>query len=188
MPSLGQAGDDAADIAGDVRVQAARRFIQEQDLGLVEQRPGDQHPLLHAVRVFLDLIAGALGQPNLGQHLVHAGFLDPVEAGIENQVLTGRHALIDILAIEHHADPGLELLAFSDNIIAGYFRRPGGWQQLPGQHADGGGLACAVGTQETKDLTGFHAEADPIHGAQAVVVSDQVLNFDRFHRVTPYFV
>ncbi len=147
----------------------------------MEQRPGDQHPLFHTVRVFLDLIAGALGQPNLRQDLLHTRLPDAVEAGKENQVLAGRHAFIDILAVEHHTDPGFELLAFGDDIATGHFGGPGGGQQLTGQHADGGGLAGAVGTQETEDLTRLHAEADPIHGAQAVIISGQVAHFDCLH-------
>ena len=45
--------------------ERARRLVHHQNLGAVEQGPGDQYPLLHAIRILLDLVTGTLGQADL---------------------------------------------------------------------------------------------------------------------------
>ena len=45
-----------------LRVEPGGRLVEQQDLGLVDQRAGDGQPALHAAGQRLDLGAGALGR------------------------------------------------------------------------------------------------------------------------------
>ena len=44
-----------------VDVDTARRLVEEEDLGLAQQRSGQEHPLLLATREFADVAAGEFG-------------------------------------------------------------------------------------------------------------------------------
>jgi hypothetical protein len=48
-------------VAG-LRVEAGRRLVEQQQLGLVDERAGDHEAPLHPARQRLDLVAGPLGQ------------------------------------------------------------------------------------------------------------------------------
>ena len=58
-------------VAG-LRVEAGRRLVEEQHVGLVDQRAGDRQAPLHAARQRLDLVVGALGQLGELEQLVGA--------------------------------------------------------------------------------------------------------------------
>ena len=53
------------------------------------------------------------------------------------------------------------------------------------QHAHGGGLACAVGTDQAENLAAFNVEADVVHGNALVEALGQFFDFnDRTHGCT----
>ena len=49
------------------RVEPGERLVEHQDVGLVDQRADQLHPLLVAEREVLELVAGAIGEAQLGQ-------------------------------------------------------------------------------------------------------------------------
>ena len=57
------------DVAG-LRVEAGGRLVEQQQLGLVDERAGDREPALHAARQRLDLVAGTLGELDEVEQLV----------------------------------------------------------------------------------------------------------------------
>ena len=83
-PLLGEAPDQQAHVAHARRVKTGRGLVEQQQLGVAQQRRGDPEPLAHAVRVAadavrwrleldrlercVDLVAGAVAVIG-GQHL-----------------------------------------------------------------------------------------------------------------------
>ena len=55
-----------------LRVEAGRRLVEEQQVGLVDEAAGDRQAALHAARHVLDLVAGPLGQLGEVEQLVGA--------------------------------------------------------------------------------------------------------------------
>src|SRR3989442_11592934 len=47
------------------------------------------------------------------------------------------------------------------------------------EHLDGCGLACAVGSQKAKELSGAHSEIDPVDSHQFAEAAGQVLGDNR---------
>jgi len=57
----------------------------------------------------------------------------------------------------------------------------GGWGDQPDENPHGGGLPCAIGTQETGHPPRFDHEAEVVYGEIAVVALDQPIDNDRRH-------
>ena len=70
MPASVSVRDRRAELAGADRVEADRRLVEEDDLGVVEEPARDVQPLLHAARVALGaLVLAALEADQLEQLL-----------------------------------------------------------------------------------------------------------------------
>ena len=52
------------------------------------------------------------------------------------------------------------------NGCAENFDRPGGWRQKAGEHLDGGGLPCPVGSEKAEELSLRHVQRDVVHRRQ----------------------
>ena len=77
-----------------LRIDAYRRLVEKEDLGLVQQSGGDVDPALHAARIFVHAIVAAIGQPDQLQSFIDALLqllaAESVDAAIEHQVVVGR--------------------------------------------------------------------------------------------------
>ena len=58
----GEFGDEGADFAGALRVEAVGRLIEDDEFGVVEDSGGDAEPLLHAERVVLEAAVGGFDE------------------------------------------------------------------------------------------------------------------------------
>lgn len=67
--------------------------------------------------------------------------------------------------------------------MAGYRNVAAGGGEEPGDHADGGGLAGAVGSEQAETLAFRHVEADPVYGRFPIERFPQILNLN--HAITP---
>ena len=83
------------------------------------------------------------------------GVGDPVEARDEFQVLAHREILVEAEALRHVADMALDLVGFGADVVAETGAAALVRGQQPAQHADGGGLARAVGAEEAVDSPRF---------------------------------
>ena len=65
-----QLADDVPQGEAALRVEARRRLVEEQHVGIVHDRPGDHQPLGHAARHLGDVGRGPVGQAELLEQLV----------------------------------------------------------------------------------------------------------------------
>jgi hypothetical protein len=83
--------EQSLDLDARARVEARRRFVQEQNLGVVDQRFGKAQALLHAAAEFLDVGVFLFGQRGQFEHVVNqAGPVnlgDAVRGGEKVQIL-----------------------------------------------------------------------------------------------------
>ncbi len=99
LASRRQARDQRAHFACHLRVEANRRFVHEQDLGVGEEAAGDMKALLHAARVLLDECVTAVGEADLIEKLIGPSRsetrLDMVQGGEVLEVLLAGQAAVE---------------------------------------------------------------------------------------------
>src|SRR3712207_9048938 len=62
----------------------------------------------------------------------------------------------------------------SEDVVAGYPAGAAGGPGHRGEHADGGGLAGAIGSENAQDGAGGHGEADAVDGDGVIELLDEV--------------
>ena len=80
------------------------------------------------------------------------------------EVAPTRQRPVDDRLLEHDRARPARRERLGDDVPAGEPGGAGGRGDGPGEHADGGGLAGAVGPQEAEDLAGEDVEVDATHG------------------------
>jgi hypothetical protein len=69
------------------RIESARRLVQQQHVGVAEERRGDAEPLLHARRIGSVAIGGSLGQSNLVEDGIDSPPIVPADTCDQLKVL-----------------------------------------------------------------------------------------------------
>src|SRR5262249_686593 len=81
-----------------------------------------------------------------------------------------------------HAEPGPLVHGKLGDVVAVEENLSGLGRDLAGGHAEAGGLAGAVGPEQTDDFPAVDLEADTVHDPSSAVVLDQPANFQQGHR------
>ena len=110
MPAATRSAIVCAQVAGADGVDADRRLVEEDDLGVVQDPARDVQPLAHAARVALDALLLAALQADELEHLVDPVALclagDAVELGEVAEVVVRGEPLVEpAVAAEDVADP-----------------------------------------------------------------------------------
>ncbi len=101
----GQCADQLSQVPCPSCVQTAGRFVEEHDVGSSEEGTGEQQSLRHAGRVPPNAPVGSVAQANQVEQLRHAPRVQPAQRREEAQVLGRGQRRIDVLVLEHDADP-----------------------------------------------------------------------------------
>ena len=122
LARVDETGDRRAQLAGADGVDADRGLVEEDDLRVVDDAPGDVQPLAHAAGVALDALLLAALQPDELEHLVDAQPLrlarHAVELGEVAEVVEGRQPFVEpAVAAEHVADPLTHRLRVRDDVV-----------------------------------------------------------------------
>ena len=89
---------------------------------------------------------------------------EAVDSAEELDVLVDRQQLVERELLRHVADAAFDAFRILRDVDAADERGAAGRPQQAAQHADGGGLARAVGAQEAEDLARLDAEGQVVHG------------------------
>ena len=138
-----------------LQVQGAQGLVQQQHLGVVDQGPGDGHPLLLAAGEGVGLALFKPGQLHQGEHLGHPALDlvlgDLLDGQAVGHVVEHRHVGEQGVVLEHGVHvPLVGLLALHPLPL--HLDDAGGGILKPGDHPQGGGLAAAGGPQQGEEL------------------------------------
>ena len=144
------------------RIETGERLVQQQEMGIGGQGPGQRGALLLAARQFGGPAIGQVRQPGQLQHVagaacrVGAPAVQP-EADVALHRQVGKQGIVlkdhaDVAALGRHMDPG----AVHDP--AGHGNRSGFRPGQAGDHAQGCGLATAGRTEQGQDLPLHHIQ------------------------------
>ena len=166
-------------------VETRRRFIEEEQFGVVNKSTRQPQFTLHAGRERAYLRVALVGQANEIEEFFNPAHVvaHAVKPGVIIQTLKGGHAVIQAAVLEQHAHACPNSVPLARDLTEHAHRAPRRLQQSQ-QNAHGGGLPCAVGTEEAEDLTGLDAEADGVqHGrsGRSVEALSEIDGFDDVH-------
>ena len=176
----GELVDLAPELAPRLGIDAGGRLVEQQQLGLRQDAGAERQPLLPAARQRAGqlLLAAVQSEPLDGAARLADGIGQPVHARHELQVLLDREVLIQTEALRHVTDVALDLLVVGADVEA---QRPAAsavGREQPAQHAQRGGLARAVGTEEAVDLAALDLHRQIAHDHPAVEGLGQALDVD----------
>ena len=147
-------------------IQSDGRLVEEEDLGLVDERARDHQALLLPARQVLDARLAAVAEAHAREDLLGAlarhRAREAEVGGVEDQVLQHRQPAVGIGALGHDPDAPAHGHRPRDDVLAGDQRLPTGRQHARGEDADGRGLARAVGAEQTEELAGADRQVEPV--------------------------
>ncbi len=79
--------DKVAHLGDPDRIEAVGRFVENQQLGVAEERGGDTKALFHPERVAAVAVTSPISEPDGGEHLGDAPLVETPEASDGSQVL-----------------------------------------------------------------------------------------------------
>src|SRR5262245_43842166 len=97
------------------------------------------------------------------------GILGVIEGGHEAEKFRSSDLVVDKGAIWDVAQPPLRDQRLSHEVHTADLDPPGGWHDDPGNHAEGGCLAGAVGPQEAEELALGNRQLDAVHCLELAV-------------------
>jgi hypothetical protein len=90
-------------------VESGGRLVEEQQVRVVDQRPGDRQPPLQAAGEAVDLLAALVGELEERQELVgpggHLGARQSEVAPVDQQVLAHRELGVERVVLRAHPQP-----------------------------------------------------------------------------------
>ena len=163
-------------------IEAGGRFVENQDIRVVDERLREPHPLSVALR---QLRAQAVGHVrDMGalhdtpDSLGAFGGCHPLDLGYKGQVFDDRHVRIEGRRFGQVAGPLLGLDRLFEHVETGDNCFSGRGRHVAGQNAHGCRLAGAVGAEEAEDFTPFDTETDVVDGGDAAVAFREVLDLN----------
>ena len=158
---FGEPVDLVPELAPGLRVDAGGGLVEQQQLGLVQDGRGQRQALLPAARERAGELVLAVGEAQPLERLGHplAASVHGVDAGDEVEVLLDAEILVEAEALGHVADLALDRPRLLDDVVAEAGAAAPVGRQQAAQHADGRGLAAAVGAEEAADLAALDLDA-----------------------------
>ena len=174
LAELAQPGDYLPGRPAGRGVEPGRRLVEEDDVGVADQRQCDIESPTLAARELAGAGVCLVGQPDQGDGVVDPAWR-PVVAGVELEALPHGQAGLGLRFLQNDADPvpprtaglGRVDTQYADLAVCAF---PEALEDL-----DRGGLAGTVGTEEGEDLAAVDFEVDPADRLAASVALDAAL-------------
>jgi hypothetical protein len=161
--------DEVLHVAGRDRVEARSRLVEEDDLGVVDERLGEADAAHHALGVLPDLALAGVLHPEAGDEVVDplpAGrAVDVEEPGVEIEGLVRVQEAVEIGLLGQEPDARL------GGDVGGGAAEDAGRARAGEEEAEEelhrGGLARPVRADEAEDLAGVDLEIETVERLQA---------------------
>jgi hypothetical protein len=174
----GGGADQRLDQLGGVRVEVGGGLVEQQQLGVVEDRARDRRALDHPARVGVHRVVGARGQADGLQQLVDPRGGRAVQPRVEGEVLARGQVAVQQRGVTQEADVAADRPAGVGQLVAQDPRRAAVGAQQRGQHAQQRGLAGAVGAEDDQRGAGVEREADAGEGLAVAVAPRQAVELN----------
>ena len=174
--------EDSPEIAAGHRIDSVGGLVEEDDVRLMDQRTGEAELLLHASR---ELVrepalegpeAAEVEEPPHSRRALRLGHLE--EISVEVQILQHGQVPVEPESLGHVGDAALDPLGLLTQRAAGHHRVAGRGPENPGQHAQGGGLACSIGPDETEELAALDGEGQAVDGGDGAKAPGEATQVD----------
>jgi hypothetical protein len=163
-------------------VESRGRLVEDDQLRLVDERPGDQKAPLHPARQRPDALVRPLAQQGEVEQLVHPGRhplgLQPEVAAVDDQVLAHRQLAVQVGLLRDDAEPRLDPTPLAGGVHAEHTQLAAADRRQAVDHLHRGRLAGAVRAQEAEADPGLDLELDPVHGRSRPVALSQLAGDD----------
>ena len=154
----GEQRDEQADPLGTLGVEVVGRLVDEQHVGLGQQRAGDRQALLHAVRPAVHGPVGGVLEADGGEHGARPGHgltaPEAVQPREEDEVLDARQAQVEGPVPGGDEAHAVAQLARAEPLAAEQRHAPAGGRGEAGEDAGERRLARAVGPEQGVDAAG----------------------------------
>ena len=176
---LGEPLDEGADLENLDRIEAVRGLVEDEDLGLVQDRLGEPDTLTVALGELRDRPDQVLAQAR-GEHgLLHRG--DPLfdgdapELRHHEQILLDEHFRVERRVLRQVANLALNGQTVDLDVYAADGHRARRGLEVAGQDLHHRGLAGAVLPEQTHDVAPSDLEVEVLHGPESTVPLFQFL-------------
>ena len=157
------------------RIEAGGRLVEDEHVGIVDQRLSETDTLTIAFRQLRRQAARHVVDARAHHHLLHAlapfGRWNALDFGDERQVFVDGHVRVEGRRFGKVAGAPLGF----DRLVDGL---PVGRRQEAGEDAHRRGLAGAVRSEKAEDFAPLHAETDIVDRGDAAVALREVLHLD----------
>ena len=178
----GQLVDEGDDVAGAGGVEARGGLVEEEELGVVQQGPGQGDPLALSGGEAAGEVVASLGHAEPLEQLVDPpqgiGLAVAAQPGDVEQVLPGGQAVVEPGVLGEHAGAAADRVTFDGGVVAEHERAAAVGKQHPVEEPDGRGLAGAVGTEQGEHLPGLESEAETVDGQAGLEPAREPLGLD----------
>ena len=166
-----------------LRIEARRRLVEQNQIGLVHERARNRQAPLHAARQRLDLRGGAIGQLDELEQFVRA-LPGDVPRNIEvprihQQVLANRNFHIEVVLLRDDAEPRLDATGIGARIHVEHTQLAVARRRRACDHPHRRGLPCPVRAEKSERLAGMHVEVDAIDGGECTKALGQSTRMDQ---------
>jgi hypothetical protein len=166
-------------------VESGRRFVEDEQAGLVQKALRDLDTALHAAREPFDSLIGAVAEPKPSQHFIAAGAerrsRQSIQMPLVREVLQDAKLPIEAGPLKDDTNVPADLVTFEHNVIAGDQSYTGFRPQQCREDAKKRGLAAAVWTQKGEQRAGADLKRDIFQrAARGVIVRKAASLYDEF--------
>src|SRR5215218_1574240 len=163
-------------------VEAGGRLVEHDQVGPVDEGPGDEQPLTHAAGQLAHVRAPAFGQPREREQLVApragGGAGQPEVARVHEQVLADAQVAVEVVVLGHDAEARLDLAAMARDVQPEHRQAALAHARQPVDHLHRRRLAGAVRAEEAEALAALHVEVDAVDRDDAAVGLAQAARVD----------
>jgi hypothetical protein len=149
-----------------LRVQARGRLVQQQNLRLVDQRPGDRQPPPHPAGQHLDLLVRLVPQlrevERRRRPLPDHRPAQAEVAAVDDQILPYRQLPVQTVVLRYHTQPRPYLRSLGGGVHAEHPQGPAADRRRRADHPHGAGLARTVGPEEAEGFPAPQLEVDSV--------------------------
>jgi hypothetical protein len=159
-------GDELPQGLSQFDIHTSGGLIEHDHRGLVHQSLGHQHTPLHTTGQLPHIGASLVGQAQTFQQLINPRLVagDAKVSRLDAQGLPHGKKGVEHQFLGNHAQTPPGLRKIEDYIKSMHPHGTGRRTRKTGQNADQGGLACAVGTEQAKELSLLDIKTDSIEG------------------------